>query len=344
MSEDRLNKRSQSNDQRKTVLSLVQPSGDLTIGNYLGAIKNFARLQDDYRCFFAVADLHAITVHQVPADIRRRSREVLAYYIAAGLDPNKATLFIQSHVHEHAELSWVLSSLSYMGQLERMTQWKAKSQKNEENLNAALFTYPVLMAADILLYQADYVPVGEDQKQHLEFARDIAERFNNRYSPTFTMPEGLMPESAARIMSLKDPSVKMSKSDDDPNAFILIKDDPDTIRRKIARAVTDSEAHFAYTDDQPGLKNLINIFSAYDGRKPQEIVDDLGNISYADFKDLLAETIIKTMSPIRDRFLEITADKTYLDDIFKNGAEEAGHTARRTLSKVFRKVGFIEHK
>lgn len=343
MSEDPIKTTNSSPSPSKTVLSLVQPSGDLTIANYLGAIQNFVRLQEDYRCFFAVADLHAITVHQVPADLRRRSREVLAYYIAAGLDPDKVTLFIQSHVHEHAELSWVLSSLSYMGQLERMTQWKAKSQKNEDNLNAALFTYPVLMAADILLYQADYVPVGEDQKQHLEFTRDIAERFNHRYSPTFTLPEGWMPKSAARIMSLKDPSVKMSKSDEDPNAYILIKDDPNTIRQKIARAVTDSEAHFAYSDDQPGLKNLINIFSAYDGRKPQEIVNDLGNISYAEFKELLGETIVKTMSPIRDRFLEITADKNYLDDIYKKGAEEAGRTARRTLSKVYRKVGFIEH-
>lgn len=328
-------------DQKKIVLSLVQPSGDLTIGNYMGAIQNFVKLQKDYRCYFAVADLHAITVHQDPALLRRRSKEILAYYLAAGVDPDQAVLFVQSHVPQHAELAWVLDSYSYLGQLERMTQWKAKSQSNAENLNAALLTYPVLMAADILLYQADYVPVGDDQKQHLEFARDLAERFNNRYSPTFNMPEALIPKASARIMSLKDPTVKMSKSDPDPNAFILIKDDPDTIRRKIGRAVTDSEAHFCYRPEQAGLQNLINIYSAYDGRSPQVLAEEMAGISYADFKAALSEKIIETMAPIRDRFLQLMEDKAYLEDIYQAGAQEASRMAQRTLSKVYRKVGFL---
>ncbi len=326
----------------KVVLSLVQPSGDLTIGNYLGAIQNFVKMQDEFRCYFAVADLHAITVQQVPADLRRRSKEVLAYYIACGLDPQKSTLFVQSHVPEHAELTWVLNSMSYLGQLSRMTQFKDKSKKNEDNLNAALLTYPVLMAADILLYQADYVPVGEDQKQHLELARDLADRFNNRYSPTFTVPEPYIQKETARIMSLKDPSKKMSKSDDDVNAFILMKDDPEAIRRKIARAVTDSEANFAYREEQPGLMNLINIYGAYAKIKPEEVVARFKDTSYADFKTALAELIIDHMSPIRQRFEEILADKEYLPSIYEAGDQIAQKTARRTLSKVYRKVGFLQ--
>lgn len=269
-------------EEKKVVFSLVQPSGDLTIGNYLGAVRHFVELQDAYRCFFGVANLHSITVTQVPADLRRRSREVLAVYLASGMDPEKVTMFIQSQVPQHAELGWVLSSLSSIGQLQRMTQFKDKAQKHADNLNAALLTYPVLMAADILLYQSDYVPVGADQKQHLEFTRDIAERFNSRYSDTFRVPEPLIPKSSARIMSLKDPFAKMSKSDPDVNSYILIRDDADTIRRKIARSVTDSQAHFAYHDEQPGLKNLINIYSAYTDRTPEEIVQSHTGSSYAD--------------------------------------------------------------
>lgn len=328
---------------KKVALSLVQPSGDLTIGNYLGAIQNFVKLQDEFRCFFAVADLHAITVRQVPADLRRRSKEVLAYYIACGLDPEKVTLFIQSQVHEHAELAWVLNSMTYLGELSRMTQFKDKAKKNEDNLNGALFTYPVLMAADILLYQADFVPVGEDQKQHLELTRDVAERFNNKYSPTFTVPEPYIQKSSARIMSLKDPSKKMSKSDEDVNSYILIKDDPETIRRKISRAVTDSEANFAYREEQPGLMNLINIYCAYTGMKAQEVEAQFKDTSYADFKTALAEIIVDHMDPIRVRFNEIMEDKDYLPEIYKAGAQSAQRTARRTLSKVYRKVGFVQN-
>ena len=331
-----------SPEKRKVALSLVQPSGDLTIGNYLGAIKNFVALQDQYESYFAVADLHAITVKQVPADLRRRSREVLAYYIACGLDPQKAILFIQSQVPQHAQLSWVLSSLSYLGQLSRMTQFKQKAKTHADNLNAALFTYPVLMAADILLYQADVVPVGVDQEQHMEFTRDIAERFNSRYSPTFTVPQSLIPKNAARVMSLKDPTSKMSKSDADPDAFILIKDDPETIRRKIAKAVTDSKANMAYTEDQPGLKNLINIYGAYEGIEPQEVVVRFQDFTYAEFKKALADRIIQTMEPIRQEFLRIMADKDYLPAIYEAGGEKARAKAQKTLTKVYRKVGFIQ--
>ena len=331
-----------SPEKRKVALSLVQPSGDLTIGNYLGAIKNFVALQDQYESYFAVADLHAITVKQVPADLRRRSREVLAYYIACGLDPQKAILFIQSQVPQHAQLSWVLSSLSYLGQLSRMTQFKQKAKTHADNLNAALFTYPVLMAADILLYQADVVPVGVDQEQHMEFTRDIAERFNSRYSPTFIVPQSLIPKSAARVMSLKDPTSKMSKSDADPDAFILIKDDPETIRRKIAKAVTDSKANMAYTEDQPGLKNLIDIYGAYEGIEPQEVVVRFQDFTYAEFKKALADRIIQTMEPIRQEFLRIMADKDYLPAIYEAGGEKARAKAQKTLTKVYRKVGFMQ--
>ena len=337
-----IEKKELNNEKQEVVVSLVQPSGDLTIGNYLGAIQNFVKLQDRFRCYFAVADLHAITVRQIPADLRRRSKEVLAYYIACGLDPNKVTLFIQSHIPQHAELSWVLNSISYLGQLSRMTQFKDKSHKNEENLNAALLTYPVLMAADILLYQANYVPVGEDQKQHLELTRDLADRFNNRYSPTFTIPEPYIQKTSAKIMSLKDPSKKMSKSDEDNNAFILIKDKPEDIRRKIARAVTDSQANFRYREDQAGLKNLIDIYAAYSGLDPLEVAEIHKNSSYADFKTALAELIIEHMDPIRTRFDEIMADKDYLPDIFSAGAQVARRTAQKTLSKVYRKVGFVQ--
>lgn len=335
-------KEADASEKKKVALSLVQPSGDLTIGNYLGAIKNFVTIQDQYECYFAVADLHAITVKQVPKDLRRRSKEVLAYYISCGLDPKKAVLFIQSQVPQHAQLSWVLSSLSYLGQLSRMTQFKQKAKTHADNLNAALFTYPVLMAADILLYQADVVPVGVDQEQHMEFTRDIAERFNSRYSPTFTVPQSLIPKNAARVMSLKDPTSKMSKSDADPDAFILIKDDPETIRRKIAKAVTDSKANLAYREDQPGLRNLLDIYGAYEGIDPQEVASRFQGKTYAEFKNALAERIIQTMEPIRQEFNRIMADKELLPAIYEAGGEKARAKAQKTLSKVYRKVGFIQ--
>jgi tryptophanyl-tRNA synthetase len=298
-------------------------------------------LQDDYLCFFAVADMHSITVPQVPKDLRRRTMEIMAWYLAVGLDPKKSTLFIQSQVPAHAQLCWVLNSISYMGQLGRMTQFKDKSQKNEENLNAALFTYPVLMAADILLYKADVVPVGEDQRQHMELARDLAIRFNNRYSETFVVPEPLIDKGIGRIMSLKNPSSKMSKSDPDVNSFILMLDDPDTIRRKIRRAVTDSLARFSYSDEQKGLQNLIHIHSAFSGMSPEKIVETYKQSTYAAFKDELAEVVVDALAPIQKRYTEIISDKSYLEGVCKEGAQKASGIAFRTLSKVYRKVGFV---
>lgn len=326
---------------KKVVFSGVQPSGGLTIGNYIGAIKNWINLQENYDCYFSVVDLHAITVPQVPKDLRSNTLEVLSIYLAAGIDPKKSTLFIQSHVKEHPELAWVLDSISYMGQLNRMTQFKEKSQRSEENLNAALFTYPVLMAADILLYQTDLVPVGEDQKQHLELARDLAERFNNKYSETFVVPEPLINESGARIMSLQEPNKKMSKSDSNENGFILILDDKDAVNRKIKRAVTDSIGEVNYTDEQPGLKNLINIYSAFSGQAPGEIVDMYRGKGYGVFKKELTEVIVNVLDPIQKEYNNIRNNKEELEKIYRGGAEKASFTAHKTLRKVYKKVGFI---
>lgn len=328
----------------KVVFSGVQPSGELTIGNYIGAIKNWVDLQEEYDCNFSIVDLHAITVPQVAAELRKNTLEVLAIYLAAGLDPEKSTIFIQSHVPEHLELSWILSSISYMGQLGRMTQYKEKASRSEENLNAALFTYPVLMAADILIYDTDLVPVGDDQKQHLELARDLAERFNNRYSETFTVPEPLIQEEGARIMSLQDPTIKMSKSDANENAYILLLDDRDTIIRKVKRAVTDSVGVIAYNDEQAGLKNLINIYSVLTGKTGEEIVKDYEGEGYGKFKGDLAEIVADTLEPIRSRYEEIIKDKEYLEKVYSEGAERARRKTRRILSKVQRKVGFIPSK
>ena len=329
---------------KKVVFSGVQPSGNLTLGNYIGAIKNWIELQEEYDCNFSVVNLHAITVPQVPADLRKNTLSVLAIYLAAGLDPEKSTIFIQSHVPEHLELSWILSSISYMGQLGRMTQYKEKSRKSEENLNAALFTYPVLMAADILLYDTDLVPVGEDQKQHLELARDLAERFNNKYSETFTVPEPLIKEDGARIMSLQDPSKKMSKSDENENGYILILDDRDTIMRKIKRAVTDSLGVIRYTDDQPGVKNLLNIYSVLTGETIEAIVKKYEGKGYGEFKEDLAVIVADYLEPIRLRYEEIIGDNEYLEKVYTEGARKAKLKARKILSKVQRKVGFLPVK
>jgi len=329
---------------KKVVFSGVQPSGNLTLGNYIGAIKNWIELQEEYDCNFSVVNLHAITVPQVPADLRKNTLSVLAIYLAAGLDPEKSTIFIQSHVPEHLELSWILSSISYMGQLGRMTQYKEKSRKSEENLNAALFTYPVLMAADILLYGTDLVPVGEDQKQHLELARDLAERFNNKYSETFTVPEPLIKEDGARIMSLQDPSKKMSKSDENENGYILILDDRDTIMRKIKRAVTDSLGVIRYTDDQPGVKNLLNIYSVLTGETIEAIVKKYEGKGYGEFKEDLAVIVADYLEPIRLRYEEIIGDNEYLEKVYTEGARKAKLKARKILSKVQRKVGFLPVK
>lgn len=329
---------------KKTIFSGVQPSGALTIGNYLGAISNWVDVQDDYDGIFCVVDQHAITVPQVAKDLRKNTLEVLALYIACGLDPDKNTLFIQSHVSAHAELAWVLNTITSMGQLNRMTQYKEKSQRNEANLNAGLFTYPVLMAADILLYQTDSVPVGEDQKQHLELARDLAERFNSRYSPTFKVPDPMISKFGARIMSLQEPTKKMSKSDEDPNAFILLLDDDATIKKKIKRAVTDSLGIVKYSDDQPGVKNLLTIYSKFSGKTIEQLEKDYDGKGYGDFKNDLAEVVADALRPIREKALELIEDKDQLEEIYTKGAEKAEKIARKTLSKVYRKTGFIERK
>lgn len=327
--------------EKKVVFSGVQPSGTLTIGNYIGALRNFVGLQDDYDCYYCIVDLHAITVPQVPKDLRRKSLEVLALYMACGMDPEKSTLFMQSHVSEHAELAWVLNTITYMGQLNRMTQYKEKSQKSDENLNAGLFTYPVLMASDILLYQTDFVPVGSDQKQHLELARDLAERFNNKYSETFKVPEPLIQESGARIMSLQNPELKMSKSDDDENAAIRILDDKDAINRKIKRAVTDSLGKIDYNEDQAGIRNLIDIYSAFSNESIDEIIKKYEGQGYGIFKKELTEVVIEGLSPIQDKYNDLLNNKDYLEEVYKNGAESARRKAFKTLRKVYKKVGFI---
>ena len=328
--------------EKKIVFSGVQPSGGLTMGNYIGAIRNWVGLQDEYNCFYCVVNQHAITVPQIPKDLRKNTLEVLALLLASGIDPEKSALFIQSHVPAHAELSWVLNTITYMGQLNRMTQFKEKSRRSEENLNAGLFTYPVLMAADILLYNADLVPVGEDQKQHLELARDLAERFNSRYSETFRVPEPLIKESGARIMSLQDPSFKMSKSDKDQNAYILLLDKPDDIRRKIKRAVTDSVGVVSYNDEQAGLKNLLNIYKVFTMEDIEEIVSRYEGTGYGKFKDDLAEIIVEGLSPVREKYDYLMKNKDYLEEVYREGAKKAERQAGKMLSKVYRKVGFVQ--
>jgi tryptophanyl-tRNA synthetase len=329
---------------KKIIFSGAQPSGKLTLGNYLGAIQNWVKLQDEYDCHYCVVDLHAITVPQEAKNLRANAMEVLSLYLASGLDPDKNTIFIQSHVSAHTELAWVLNTMTYMGELNRMTQYKEKSQKSEANLNAGLFTYPVLMAADILLYQTDLVPVGEDQKQHLELARDLAQRFNNRYSDTFKIPEPYIPKVASRIMSLQEPTKKMSKSDANENAYILIADDPDTIRRKIKRCVTDSVGIVRNSDEQPGIKNLLGIYSKLDNKSIDEIEVMYEGKGYGDFKNDVAEVIVENLRPIREKYEYLLKNKDYLETVYAQGASKAEKNARKTLRKVYKKVGFIEKK
>jgi tryptophanyl-tRNA synthetase len=329
-------------ENKKVIFSGMQPSGSLTLGNYLGALKNWVKLQSEYDCFYCVVDMHAITVPKEPKDLRKNTLEVLANYIAAGLDPDQVTLFIQSHVAAHAELSWILNCYSYFGELGRMTQFKDKSKKLDSNaITAGLFTYPVLMAADILLYQADLVPVGEDQRQHLEITRDIAQRFNNRYSETFKVPDPFITKEGAKIMSLQEPSSKMSKSDSNDNSYILLMDDADAIRRKLKRAVTDSEGVVRYTDEQPGVKNLLNIYSKITNKTTTDIVASYEGKGYAEFKDDVAEVIIEELKPIQEKIDYLLKNKDYLEKIYIHGAEKAEVVARKTLRKVQKKVGFI---
>ena len=326
---------------KKVVFSGVQPSGNLTIGNYLGAIKNFSRFSDEYKTFYCVVDLHAITVRQVPAELRRRTYETLALYMACGLDATKNTLFVQSHVPAHAELGWMLDCYTMFGELSRMTQFKDKSQKHSENINAGLFTYPTLMSADILLYQTDLVPVGIDQKQHLELSRDIAMRFNQIYGDTFTVPEGYIPTDTMKIMSLAEPTAKMSKSDTNQNAVVYILDSKDDIMRKFKKAVTDSEAEVRYSEDKPGVSNLMTIYRAFTGKTFDEIESEFNGRGYGDFKLAVGEACADGLAPVRDEFARLIADKAHLEEVMKNGAEEAMYYARRTMSKVKRKIGFV---
>ncbi|MBP5349011.1 MAG: tryptophan--tRNA ligase [Clostridia bacterium] len=325
----------------KTVLSGVQPSGNLTIGNYLGAIKNFSAFSDEYKPFYCVVDLHAITVRQVPAELRRRTYETLALYIASGLDPEKNVLFVQSHVPAHAELGWILDCYTMFGELSRMTQFKDKSAKHADNINAGLFTYPTLMAADILLYQADLVPIGADQKQHLELARNIADRFNQVYGDTFTVPEPYIPAAGMKIMSLQEPTLKMSKSDPNPNAVVRILDPRDEILRKFKRAVTDSGAEVRFSEEKPGVSNLMTIYSCFSGKSFAEIENEFSGKGYGDFKLAVGEVTADALAPVQNEFNRLMGDKAYLESVMKSGAEQASYYARKTLSKVRRKIGFV---
>ena len=329
-------------EDRKTIFSGVQPSGNITLGNYLGAIKNFVELQNDYDCRYAIMDMHAITVRQVPAELRKRTLELLALYIACGIDPEKNILFVQSQVRQHAELSWILNCFTYMGELQRMTQFKDKAAKHADNINAGLFTYPVLMAADILLYQTDLVPVGIDQMQHLELTRDIAQRFNAIYGDVFTIPEAYIGKVGAKINSLQNPEKKMSKSDENPNASIYLMDDADTIMRKFKRAVTDSEACICYRDEQPGIKNLINIYCACTGKTPDEAVAEFSGKGYGELKAGVGEAVVSVLKPLQAEVDRLSKDKAYLDSIIRENAEKANYFAAKTLRKVQKKVGFPE--
>ncbi len=326
---------------KKTVLSCIQPSGALTLGNYLGALKNWVAMQEEFDCTFAVADLHAITVRQDPQKFRAQIYSTCALLLALGLDPEKSTLFIQSHVKSHAELMWILSCYTQFGELSRMTQFKDKSAKHADNVNLGLFAYPTLMAADILLYKPDFVPVGADQKQHLEIARDIAIRFNNIYGDVFKVPEPYIPKVGARVMSLQDPTKKMSKSDENVNSWIAILDKPEDIMRKCKRAVTDSEARVCVGEGRDGINNLIGIYSAVTGKSSEEIEVEFDGKGYGDFKTAVGEAIVEELRPIRERYDTFIADKKQLEDIYKQGAERAFYTARKTASKAMKKVGFV---
>ena len=330
-------------DEKKVMLSGIQPSGDLTLGSYMGAIKNWVALSDEYECYYCIVDMHAITVRQVPADLRRRSLEQLAQYIACGLDPKKNIMFIQSHVPQHAELSWVLGCYTQFGELSRMTQFKMKSQQHADNITAGLFTYPVLMAADILIYNADLVPVGQDQTQHLEIARTIANRFNGIYGDTFTLPAGYVPKAGAKIMSLAEPTKKMSKSDTNANAFVLMTDDKDTIVRKFKRAVTDSDGVVRFdAENKPGVSNLMTIYSTFTGKDLAAIEAEFAGKGYGDFKLAVAEVTADALAPVQAEYGRILADKAYVDSVLKSGAERAARLANRTVSKVYRKVGLMQ--
>jgi tryptophanyl-tRNA synthetase len=329
-------------EKKPVVFSGIQPTGTPTLGNYLGALKNWAALQSDNDCIYSVVDMHSITVRQDPAQLRRRTLELVALLLSIGIDPEKSLLFIQSHVPAHAQLAWVLDCFTQFGELSRMTQFKDKSLKHADNINAGLFTYPSLMAADILLYQTDLVPIGADQKQHLELARDIALRFNGLFGDTFTVPEPYIPRVAARVMSLQDPKKKMSKSDDNPNSFILLLDKPDDIMRKFRRAVTDSETHVACGEGRDGINNLISIYSCATGRTAGEIEAEFDGRGYGDFKSAVGQAVVSLLTPVQERYADLMKNKDYLERVCADGARKAAAYSARTLEKVYRKVGFVK--
>jgi tryptophanyl-tRNA synthetase len=333
---------SNDTEKQKVILSGIQATGKIHLGNIIGAIQNWVKLQDSYECFYSIVDLHAITVRQVPAELRKNTLDMAAALLACGIDPERSTLFVQSHVTEHAQLAWVLNCNSQFGELGKMTQFKDKSVKHAENINAGLFTYPVLQAADILLYQADMVPVGEDQKQHLELTRNIAQRFNHHYSPTFTVPDPYIPKVGAKIMSLQEPTKKMSKSDENEKATIFLTDSDDEIRNKIKRAVTDSDALVKYDEKKEGIANLMTLYNVATGKSFAQIEKEFEGKGYGDFKAAVGDAVAAYVHPIRRRFEEIRNDKDKLNEILLNGAENARRRAYKTLRKVYKKVGFVQ--
>lgn len=327
---------------KKTIFSGIQPTGCITLGNYLGALKNWVSLQDDYNCIFSVVDLHSITVRQNPTELRKRCMDFLTQYLACGINGEDNIVYFQSHVTAHAELSWILNCYTYMGELGRMTQFKDKSSKHGDNINAGLFTYPVLMAADILLYQTDLVPVGIDQKQHLELCCDIAKRFNGVYGDVFKIPEGYIPKEGAKVMSLQEPTSKMSKSDPNVNGFISILDDPDTIRRKFKRAVTDSDGEIAYREGKDGINNLLSIYSAVTGNTIEHSVNEFSGLGYGTFKERVAEAVIEELRPVHEKYADLSKNKDYIKQIYTEGAKRASYLASKTLRKVHRKIGYVD--
>ena len=328
---------------KKIIFSGIQPTGTFTLGNYIGAVRNWAPLQDEYNCIYSIVSMHAITVRQEPAKLRKNTLDAYALLIACGIDPEKSVLFIQSHVRSHAELNWVLACSTQFGELSRMTQFKDKSQKHADDVNAGLFTYPVLMAGDILAYNADLVPIGVDQKQHLELARNVAQRFNSKYDcDLFTIPEPFIPKVGAKVMSLQEPTKKMSKSDENPNACILILDDKDTIIRKFRRAVTDSDSEVCFREGKDGINNLMTIYSSVTGKSFPEIESEFAGKGYGDFKTAVGEAVADHLKPVRDKFAEVSKDKDYLKQCYTNGAEQALKISQKIVSKVYRKVGFVE--
>lgn len=332
-------------DDKKVIFSGVQPTGCITLGNYLGALKNWVALQNDYNCLYSVVDLHSITVRQDPVQLRKRCIDFLVQYLACGIDGESNIVYFQSHVPQHAELSWILNCYTYLGELSRMTQFKDKSAKHENNINAGLFTYPVLMAADILLYQTDLVPVGHDQLQHLELTRDIAIRFNNVYGETFKVPEPFVPKTGAkRIMSLQNPTAKMSKSDPNENGYISILDTPDAIMRKIKRAVTDSDNLIKFEEGRDGINNLISIYCAVTDKTVAKVEAEFDSKGYSDFKVAVAEAVIEHLRPVRERYEDLRKNKDYIEKIYSEGAQRAARIAQKTLSKVHRRIGYVDRK